>query len=474
MKFPILLFSLLMYFGVSGQDFLNKTIQKDSALADFQIFKSALISGHPGLYWYKTKDEIEKSFNNAESQINKDISNREFHKILTSVMNDISCGHSIVLYPKTYSSEIIDLQIFLPFKVSLVEDKLFITETLSDTDVPVGSQIISINNKSIEDILNVIESKIPADKGINTKKTRSLDILFSYYYTLFVENSKQFNIKFIDENNKTIQKNIDAISFNKAFMFRSPKEYAASRTPLSYKIEDNIAELKITTFGVRNYKMNAVNYEDTLAKIFKELKIKKIDNLIIDLRGNNGGALGFPELLYSYLITKDTKFNKFILMNEDIAEGNFKYTELPKFLDMFEQEYGSLSKQNKQYIIPGDTAKVIEDTYTGNVYFLTDGLSFSATSDFLAMCKENNIGKIIGETPGGAYVGCNAGSPIFIALPNSDYRLMFYILGIRLDVKDDINSIDVDYKVSSKIDDLLKKDIDIQKEFVIDLIKKSE
>jgi len=471
MKISILVLSVLFYINVSGQNYLDKQIPKDSALADFKIFKTALISGHPGLYWYKNKEEITKSFDNAENQITTDITNQDFHKILTAVMNDISCGHSSVLYPKEYLLNIDTLALFFPFNVAKIDGKLYITKVLNKSNIKQGSQITSINNKDIDEVLKIIESKISADKGIYSKRIRSLDLFFSYYYTQFIENTNIFDVEIIDiDGNKKHQK-ISAISWDRNNMFHSPREYAASRNPISYSINNNIAELDIRTFGIRNYRKNKINYEDTIGKIFQELSSKKVKNLIIDLRGNNGGALGFSELIYSYLTNKNMVFTKQIFMNEDIAEGNFKYANLPRFLDMFQKEFGSLKKVNNQYIIPTDSLVTNKPYYNGDVYFLTDGLSFSATSNLLAVCKENNIGTIVGETPGGAYEGCNAGSPIIVELPYSNFRLFFYIMGIRLNVNEEIKQIDVDHNVSKGIDDIIRN-TDNVKGFAIELIKK--
>jgi hypothetical protein len=474
MNRTILLIAIFFSSNVTGQNYLGETIAKDSALEDFHVFKSALKSGHPGLYWYKSLDEISKSFSDAESQINKDITNKEFHGILTSVMNDLSCGHSIVLYPKEYSLKIDTLPLFIPFRVTEIEKKLFITKVLCESDIKEGSQISSINNKKASEILKIIESKIPTDKGVNSKKTRSIDILFSYYYTLYIENTNKFELEIIEPNGNKIHRIIDAILWDNKNMFHSPREYSSSRSPINFKIENNIADLSIRTFGTRNFKNNNIDFQDTIAKIFQELSEKNINNLIIDLRGNNGGSLYFGELLFSYLTTKDTKYYKNNVMNTDIAEGNFKYAELPCFLDMFEKELGPLEKENGQYIIPRDTIKTNKPHFSGKIFFLTDGLSFSATSNFLAVCKNNNIGTVIGETPGGAYSGCNGGGPVTITLPNTDYRLSFNIIGILLNVNDSTNQINVDYKVSSEISNLIEDNIDIQKEFVINLIKKQK
>jgi hypothetical protein len=44
MKISVLILSILFYINVVGQSYLDKKIPKDSALADFNTFKTALIS----------------------------------------------------------------------------------------------------------------------------------------------------------------------------------------------------------------------------------------------------------------------------------------------------------------------------------------------------------------------------------------------------------------------------------------------
>ena len=145
---------------------MDRIIQKDSAVADFEIFKSALISGHPGVYWNKNKAEILKCFDEAEKYLYKDLSVRDFHRVLTSVMNDISCGHSTILLSQKYISHIDTLQVYFPFDVSFIDKQLYITGKVYESGIEPGSRIISINSRSIDEILEVILSKIPADKNI--------------------------------------------------------------------------------------------------------------------------------------------------------------------------------------------------------------------------------------------------------------------------------------------------------------------
>lgn len=62
--------------------------------------------------------------------------------------------------------------------------------------------------------------------------------------------------------------------------------------------------------------------------------------------------------------------------------------------------------------------------YTGNLYFLMDGYSFSATSNLLAIAQYLKLGVFVGEETRGAKDGCNSGVYKY-ELPNS--KLVCYI-----------------------------------------------
>ncbi len=470
-KILTLLLTIVVFGNVSGQNYLEGVIAKDSALQDFSVFKSALLTGHPSLYWFNDSLAISRSLSNAESQITENLTNKKFHSILSNVMNDVSCGHSYLLYPETYARKFDTSSIYLPFLITEIDNKLFVTKVFDKSGIAVGSKIAAINNQTTSEILAVVKSKIPTDKGISSKKERSLDILFSYYYSIYVDNSGEYSLEILKPNGEKDELIVDGISWDNDHMFHSLRGYGESRYPIQFEINNNIAELTLRSFGMKIFKKNGIDFEDTLSNIFQTLSKRNIDNLIIDLRGNVGGSLFSGELLLSYLSATPIKYYKNNVIREAIGEGKFEYADLPRFLDFFEEEYGELERIGIHYIIPReDSIEINKPDFSGHVFFLSDGLTFSSTSNFLAVCSRNNIGTLIGETPGGAYSGGNGGGPTQITLPNSKFRLFFYLIGINLNVEDNRDSIEVDHKVTLSINEIING-VDLQKEYVINLIE---
>lgn len=126
------------------------------------------------------------------------------------------------------------------------------------------------------------------------------------------------------------------------------------------------------------------HYREVLREMFTEIKEKNIENLAIDLRGNGGGDTYVINELFKYLPV-DTYYQG----------DNFRKIRW-NFLT-FDQSGVTKNKRNTEL------------EFDGNLYVLTDEASFSAAMIFAEMIVDNDLGKVIGESPSQA---CNCCSEI--------------------------------------------------------------
>jgi len=164
------------------------------------------------------------------------------------------------------------------------------------------------------------------------------------------------------------------------FNFMSP--------PPGFRIieEMSTAILKVPTFIYYDKVDYFRSFMDSCFHLIKESGIK---NLILDVRGNDGGDPFCSSILLSYL-QKDP-------------------------VPYFAEEYGKYKELSNPLPLP-------EDHFTGNLYTLIDGSCGSTNGHFCALLKYHNLGKLIG-TPSGATYKCNAGKDTEFRLNNTQIIL---------------------------------------------------
>src|SRR5262245_46120353 len=68
---------------------------------DFAIARHAYEEGHPGLYRFVSKRELDRVFADAERQLDHPMTAVEFWRVLAPVVASFRCGHSRAEIPDT-------------------------------------------------------------------------------------------------------------------------------------------------------------------------------------------------------------------------------------------------------------------------------------------------------------------------------------------------------------------------------------
>lgn len=419
-----------------------KTIEPLLFKEDFIVFKNVLQQHHPSLYRYEDKKTIDKLFDSCYLTINQNTTTIQFFSTIRFLLSAIGDGH-LYCGPSDDFRKYYDENVkYFPLQLKFINNNAYVFCNKQNS-LPPETQILSINQVSINEIKNTLFKFIVSDGVIQSKKYWILSNTFWFYYFMVYGETPNFQIKYKTKDGKT-----DTITLNAALKTNIECDKKAEEQITNLKLDylaNNIALLTIKTF---NYKTLSKNKEDFIAfmsSTFKELKDKKINKLIIDLRGNSGGKDIFGSLLYSYLTDKD-----------------FNY-------------YQSLETVNRKLTIDDHPNLRIQkpsvNNFSGPVFFLINGLSFSATSEFCAIAKSKNRGVFIGEETGGGYDGNTSGNFIDSILPNTKIAIAIPTIKYTMEVpksKYKGRGIIPDYIVTPNIQDIIQNK-DIQMEFVIKL-----
>ncbi|MEQ8216895.1 MAG: S41 family peptidase [Arenibacter sp.] len=432
-----LVFFMTLFLGtqvVVSQNTLNPSKLKE----DFQLFRKALEEAHPGIYRYEAKSSMDGSFEVIRKKLDQPLSQQEFYKILNPVLAKIGCGHTKLIpseekgFMYYYNTETL-----FPLKLFLDKNKAYVRYSY-DTGIKLepGTEITAINGIDMEEIIEGLLNNLFSDGHNQTFKyyelNRYFNALFSNFYLEEGEPHNKFNITYKDRGRKG-SLTLPSVSYQKVM-----EHDTAEQNNIPYELEfknEKTALLTIRTFWPDEVKYN---FEVFLKESFADINAKNIENLILDLRGNEGGKDDFGSLLLSYLVNADFRYyDKLVVAtNERFSfEGHAQlpegYEQLRALITQTEdgefrwEHNGNLAIQTPQ-----------KDPFKGHVYVLIDGACFSVTSEFCSVANHLDRVSFIGEETGGGYYGNNSGAFAIVTLPNSKMKLGIPLMAYYTAVKD--------------------------------------
>jgi hypothetical protein len=253
----------------------------------------------------------------------------------------------------------------------------------NENDIVVGSQIESINGVEVSKIMVDIYNHITTQAGTESTKNRFFNKWSSTLLAFSLGMPKSYQLKL---------KNHDGI-----YTLNNPKRFGPFSDPtielcqndLCLEIIDTTtARLTVSSFVY--YKWNNYNvFTQFIDSSFAELNRLEIQNLIVDVRFNGGGAPESSIYLLRYLMDHPFEYYSQVTWDEDTKKVHSPFA----------------------------------NRFDGKLYFIIDGWGESTTGHFMAMVKEHELGIIVGEELGSNQF-CTAGRKI-CRLDNT--RLEYYV-----------------------------------------------
>lgn len=417
----------------------SSQLTKEQAREDFQALRSALEYVHPRLYKYDDKNIVDRRFDSLNNLIDGEISALDFLALVSVTNASVRCGHLYTI-PQGELADVINRKKVVPFHVKVIEDKLYVINDCSKLSVPDGSEIITINGKSSKEVLNVMLPGIAADGYIDTRKMRLIERNFynafhgfDLYYYLHVDRSESFRIEYRDYKSKRIKVgSFDGITLSQRRATQLGRfgvdEESWFKIPSPGFQVDQLNDFALLTVSRSSHKSSIdPDFDSFIDSAFQTIKENNIRNLILDLRNNEGGAEHEQMTLMSYLYDQPFK------LYENIYLSHLDFRPLKNIIVerdisnlMFNNDDGYMRKINEDLWINNyDYSENLQlrapgkNVFTGQLYVLMNGLTFSSAADLVADISKTTNAIFIGEESGGAYEGPTGGDNIVILLPNS-------------------------------------------------------
>jgi len=415
----------------------------DQLVSDFQYFRAVLEKAHPSLYRYSPKDSVDHYFDKALSKLNHPMTEIQFWHLLQLTTSRIRSGHTQLFLSeasiKKYNNE---THLLIPFHVYINNNQLFVKNYIGkpDTSFQPGDEIISIDGKTDQQLFNEVRTLIPGDGHATSFKNFLLEEgEFNRLYNQVHPQKQEFSILF--KSTKGVQKllTVKGAPVNKNTVSskdkKTPDQFLNEvhfENPSAPAIPDSLIhsvyfqrDMPSTMF----VKIRSFTYSDYLAFhrwLFETLNKQNIKDLVIDLKGNQGGIDYICIDLMKYLF----KDNFFFTQNDEGVVDIKKFNELlAKAKDHGQIDLSLLERKPYTTKYPAnELQKPYPAQFNGRLHLLVNGGTFSAASLLAVALKSQRQCTVYGTETGGGKAGCDGGDIVRVTLPQTGLQLSLPLL----------------------------------------------
>jgi len=416
-----------------------KKIGSQQLLQDLVIIKKSVEDVHPGMNRFGQQ----AGFVSRYDSISHVLSGRdsmmalEFFRAVNPLLASVRCGHVKFLPPvKDFPFYFHPDHVF-PLILRFDEkNRLLIVNT--ENDRLKGKYLEKINDMPITDILHVLRDNMFVDGNVQSSADAQIQQYFSAWYADFIQDSDSFIVGLSDDSGKNEEVMLDGISVASWQEMDKKIGFLEKNKTLVFK-NDSVAYLRIPVFYGKSNKQ----FLEFLDKSFEEIERRKPKKLIVDVRGNEGGNDVLGKELYAYIARKDFKYYDRIELRVK-KRKHITYRKLayfPRFIGLatlfIKRKDGKLLWTHHEN---RGSHKPKKCGFKGEVVFLMDGLSYSVTSEFLAVARNEQRGQFVGQESGGTYEGDNSGTFVIFKLPATGIDVGIPVAGYYSAVKPETES----------------------------------
>jgi len=438
MKRLINIFSFAM---ISTLSFAQDVFTAAQLQSDAKLLWEALNELHPGLYRHTDTLALTKAYESLLQEFSSEKNEVEAFLELSSFISKIKCGHTY-LNPFNQRNKIIsstlEEKVLLPFTFSIIDSKI-IVENSMDASITRYDVITHINDLEVKTIIDNICQFIKADGQRKRKKIKDLEVsmtsefeYFDFYFAMVYKFKEQVSLRKSDGSSLKINllsKNDRDSKFSKKFPEAAQIDY---EDLWSYEFFDDHAYLRLGTFVIWKFSMD---WEKYLDDFFIELERRGIQNLIIDVRANEGGMTEVTNYLVKKLAKTEgvTTFRKphlaYKKLSENIKPHVYTWSKWFNNTSIWTKRFGDHHRtirfsSNKQKKI-----KKNPKAYQGQSYMLIDEANSSATFILAEIIKDNQYSILVGTDTGGTKKGITGGQMFFLNLPNTKIEIDIPLIG---------------------------------------------
>lgn len=399
--------------GLNGQTDLSRK----QIINDITFYELLIDNYHPNPYLFKDSTSFKQSLNELKtSEIND---TPELFYELIKVNNSLRDGHLYLQLPDDITEVSMIGNDFVPFSVKIIDFKIFINKSL-DTTLSRWDLVTSINGVSSADLLYEMLPLLPVDGYAINRKYKSLEMYFPFLFHWLYPGQDSFKVEIIPSRGRSVKvsKAVKAISGRIA----SAKLLEGYLNSWNLEYKNEVGYLSIPSFSNHMIPKD-LEFSNWIKEQFNSLEKASVKNLVVDLRGNEGGSVDNMITLLKYLKNQPFELYDYLQVNPNLTFDTLGFLlkeDIKKLTKQSEQNSERVVLKKKDLL---KTYKPSKKRFDGGVVILVDGNTFSSASHAVSLLKDQNNVFVIGEETGGSQGFSNAGYKLNVELPNSKIKV---------------------------------------------------
>lgn len=411
---------------------------------DFFLLRRVFEELHPGLYRYNTRASLDASFQTLLGAVEHGATLPAAYRALSVFLATVKCGHTYANFfnqPKAIADRLFrGGATRVPFWFVWRGGKMVVTRDFTaGALLAPGTEVLAIDGVPAPAILKALLAVARADGSNDAKRTNALEIhgdtdleAFDIYFPLFFP--QRAAGRYLLSRGGGPDLSVEALTFAQRL---APVEAAlAARRggdgpSWTLTFEGPAAWLTMPTWALYQSRWD---WKEFLQQSFAELRRRGVRELVIDLRGNEGG-LAVDDALLAQLIRTPLRREQF--------ERRVRYRKVPDtllpVLDTWDPSFKDWGADAVgpvdgfyRLIRADDEGGVIlpgAQPFAGRVWVVVDAANSSATFEFAQVVQRERLGTLIGSATGGNQRGINGGAFFFVRLPRTGLEADLPLIG---------------------------------------------